>query len=114
MESSPFRSNVIDVCALVTLILKDKKLIFAIAILIAVSACATNRTQSKDDQPVGSNLSLKAFEDICLGDLYIDEERAQGLTIFRPWEYATLIISGELKQAFEAAGVTGIQYRMGS
>ena len=44
-------------------------------------------------------------------DLYIDSERAKGLTIFRPWEYASLIISGELKRAFEAAGVTGIQYR---
>jgi hypothetical protein len=45
-------------------------------------------------------------------DLYIDAERAQGLTIFRPWEYPSLIISGELKHAFEAAGVTGIQYRL--
>ena len=45
-------------------------------------------------------------------DLYIDAERAKGLTIFRPWEYASLIISGELKQAFEAAGVTGISYRL--
>lgn len=45
-------------------------------------------------------------------DLYIDAGRAKGLTIFRPWEYASLIISGELKQAFEAAGVTGIQYRL--
>lgn len=44
-------------------------------------------------------------------NLYIDAERAKGLTIFRPWEYASLIISGELKEAFEAAGVTGIQYR---
>jgi len=45
-------------------------------------------------------------------DLYIDAERAKGLTIFRPWEYSSLIISGELKQAFEAAGVTGISYRL--
>lgn len=44
-------------------------------------------------------------------DLYIDAERAKDLTIFRPWEYPSLIISGELKEAFEAAGVTGIQYR---
>ena len=30
-------------------------------------------------------------------DLFIDAEQAEGLTIFRPWEYASLIISGELK-----------------
>jgi hypothetical protein len=45
-------------------------------------------------------------------DLYIDAERAKGLTIFRPWEYASLIISGDLKRAFEAAEVTGISYRL--
>jgi len=45
-------------------------------------------------------------------DLYIHAERARGLTIFRPWEYASLIISGDLKRAFEAAEVTGISYRL--
>lgn len=45
-------------------------------------------------------------------DLYIDAGKAKGLAIFRPWEFASLIISGDLKEVFEAAGVTGISYRL--
>lgn len=45
-------------------------------------------------------------------DLYVKPEQATGLAIFRPWEYPELIISGELKSAFEAANVTGIKYRL--
>lgn len=44
-------------------------------------------------------------------DLYIDPDKAQGMDFFRPWEYPVLIVSGALKSAFEAAGVTGITYR---
>lgn len=44
--------------------------------------------------------------------LHIDSEKAKGMEFFRPWEYPVLIISDALKLAFEAAGVTGIAYRL--
>ena len=47
-------------------------------------------------------------------DLYIDSDKAKGICFFRPWEYASLIISEDIKSAFESAGVTGIRYRRAS
>lgn len=45
-------------------------------------------------------------------DLYLDPRKAEGMEFFRPWEYASLIVSEKLKNAFEAAGVSGIKYRL--
>jgi hypothetical protein len=41
----------------------------------------------------------------------VDAKKAEGMSFFRPWEYGRLIVSAELKNAFEAAGVTGIAYQ---
>jgi hypothetical protein len=42
--------------------------------------------------------------------LLIDAKKADGMSFFRPWEYGRLIVSKQLKNAFEAEGVTGIAY----
>jgi hypothetical protein len=42
--------------------------------------------------------------------LFIDAKKADGMSFFRPWEYGRLIVSKQLKNAFEAEGVTGIAY----
>lgn len=44
----------------------------------------------------------------------IDAKKAKGMSFFRPWEYGRLIVSEELKNAFEAEGVTGIAYQLAS
>lgn len=49
-----------------------------------------------------------------LSPLFIDAEKADGMEFFRPWERNSLIVSESLKSAFEAAGVTGIAYRLAS
>lgn len=45
-------------------------------------------------------------------DLYLDPHKAESMEFFRPWEHASLIVSESLKNAFEAAAVTGIKYRL--
>lgn len=44
--------------------------------------------------------------------LYVRPDKVAGLTIFRPWEFREIVISSELKSAFEEVGVSGITYRL--
>jgi len=45
-----------------------------------------------------------------LHPLLIDPIKAEGMSFFRPWEFGKLIVSEDLKNTFEAEGVTGLAY----